>query len=137
MHKYLTFVTTTEVPQAIPVEEQIKLATSESANEESDQKRKKKNNKPSKWIDNRWRDRKINTAKIGYLIEDTDEETVLKNTFTELCKRCSNSFSIKEKVTPSKQFKEDISEIFIPLVYVLTGGSESLYVKLKDMVSVS
>ncbi|KAE9556090.1 hypothetical protein FO519_000724 [Halicephalobus sp. NKZ332] len=135
MHKYLTFVTTAEVPQTISIEEQIKLATSETANEESDQKKRKKNNKPpSRWIDNRWRDRKINTAKIGYMIEDMDEEAVLKGTFAELCRRCNNSFSVKEKVIPSKQFKEDVSEIFIPLVYVLTGGSESLYVKLKDMM---
>lgn len=143
MHKYLTFVSSEEVPQAQNIEDQLKIAAAAPDTAESPTQSPKKTRKRTRsnktiiprGIDNRWRDRKINSSKIGYLVEDINEEELIHKAFENLFNWCKDNVHINAKVTQCTSVTDEPNESFNGFVYALSGGNEALYIKLRDLVS--
>lgn len=130
MHKHLTFVTSKDIPNTQSRENQLQLAAI-GGNRASTSK---KNNLP-RGIDNQWRDRKINSSKIGYLVGDVEEEKVIHKAFDDLFKWCKKNSDVKAKVSICNTVSEEPNENANELLYVLSGGNEALYAKLREKVS--
>uniref|UniRef100_A0AC34FM15 Ubiquitin carboxyl-terminal hydrolase n=1 Tax=Panagrolaimus sp. ES5 TaxID=591445 RepID=A0AC34FM15_9BILA len=132
MHKHLTFVTNEDIPNPQHRENQLKLAATGASTSKSG--RNPKNAPLSRGIDNRWRDRKISTSKIGYVVEDIDEEETIHKAFDDLFKWCRKNVEVKAKVTPCKTASDEPNENANDLLYALSGGNEALYAKLREKI---
>uniref|UniRef100_A0A914Y4Y4 USP domain-containing protein n=1 Tax=Panagrolaimus superbus TaxID=310955 RepID=A0A914Y4Y4_9BILA len=134
MHKYLTFVTSEDIPTPQNHENQLKLAAIGESEASTSKGGRKAKNSLSRGIDNRWRDRKINSSKIGYLVEEIDGDEIIHKVFDDLFMWCRGNVQVKAKVTACKVLRDEPNENANNLLYALSGGNEYLYVKLREKI---
>uniref|UniRef100_A0AC35GLN4 USP domain-containing protein n=1 Tax=Panagrolaimus sp. PS1159 TaxID=55785 RepID=A0AC35GLN4_9BILA len=122
------------IPNQSNHENRVKAAANMECSSSTSKVRKQPKNNLPRGIDTRWRDRKINSSKIGYLVEDADEEETLHNAFDNLLKWCQENVGVKAKVTRCTTVSDEQDENANNLLYALSGGNEALYVKLREKI---